>query len=213
MGKKKVLLRIPLTKWGLIIGGSFVLNFALCYYYSLYYTENLFLTLWMNFVIQPFYFALLFSTYEFNKTEIVRYKNFTHYFKKRFVEQLGLTAIYLAYLFITMYFLHEILSVKLDFDMLLYYLYWYGMLFVLFNCFYIYSTYIGKRTVYEITLIILFILQTLFAMYSDTLRPYLFMAYPLYMRELNDFQMTSVLILVYLLVYWCSSLRFKEMGD
>ena len=131
MGKKKVLLRIPLTKWGLIIGGSFVLNLALCYY-SLYYTENLFLTLWMNFVIQPFYFALLFSTYEFNKTEIVRYKNFTHYFKKRFVEQLGLTAIYLAYLFITMYFLHEILSVKLDFDMLLYYLYWCGMLFVLF---------------------------------------------------------------------------------
>ena len=121
--------------------------------------------------------------------------------------------IYLAYLFITMYFLHEILSVKLDFDLLLYYLWWCGMLFVLFNCFYIYSTYIGKRTVYEITLIILFILQMLFAMYSDTLRPYLFMAYPLYMRELNDFQMTSVLILVYLLVYWCSSLRFKEMGD
>ena len=200
MGKKKVLLRIPLTKWCLIIVGSFVLNFALCYYYSLYYTENLFLTLWMNFVIQPFYFALLFSTYEFNKTEIVRYKNFTQYFKKRFIEQLGLTVIYLAYLFITMYFLHEILSVKLDFDLLLYYLWWCGMLFVLFNCFYIYSTYIGKRTVYEITLIILFILQMLFAMYSDTLRPYLFMAYP-------------VLILVYLLVYWCSSLRFKEMGD
>lgn len=213
MAKKKVLFRIPLIKLAAILSASFIINFSLCYYYSLYYDGNFYLTLWLNFMIQPVYFSLLVSTVEFDKLEIVRYKCYADYFKKRFYVLIKLVLFYIIYLFISMILIHQVLSAEMDTALLLRYLWWNGLLFILYNCLYIYSNYIGKRLMCEIILIISFVLQMLFAMYMESLRPYFFMAYPFYIQEINNYQMGAVMIVSCLSVYWLSAVRIKEMGN